>query len=104
MDLREHDNVVECIEWAPDSAIENIQKGANLDSKNKSGPFLVSGSRDKTIKVSFTVFSAKETKLFEIFGVILCRNRSKMIELQPNILFLVLGCHFWNLFIYSYWT
>ena len=52
MDLREHDNVVECIEWAPDSAIENIQKGANLDSKNKSGPFLVSGSRDKTIKVS----------------------------------------------------
>ena len=24
MDLREHDNVVECIEWAPDSAIENI--------------------------------------------------------------------------------
>ena len=53
MDLREHDNVVECIEWAPDSAIENIQKGANLDSKNKSGPFLVSGSRDKTIKVGF---------------------------------------------------
>ena len=55
MDLREHDNVVECIEWAPDSAIENIQKGANLDSKNKSGPFLVSGSRDKTIKVSFLI-------------------------------------------------
>ena len=56
MDLREHDNVVECIEWAPDSAIENIQKGANLDSKNKSGPFLVSGSRDKTIKVRFSFF------------------------------------------------
>lgn len=50
MDLREHDNVVECIEWAPDSACENISKAANLDSKNKSGPFLVSGSRDKTIK------------------------------------------------------
>ena len=51
MDLREHENVVECIEWAPDLALENIQKAASLDSKNKAGPFLVSGSRDKTIKV-----------------------------------------------------
>lgn len=73
MDLREHDNVVECIEWAPDSAIENIQKGANLDSKNKSGPFLVSGSRDKTIKVSFHFFS-------------LAKMGSKMDQnwIQPN--------------------
>ena len=52
-DLREHDNVVECIEWAPDSALENVQKAAGLDSKNNSGPFLVSGSRDKLIKVIF---------------------------------------------------
>ena len=51
MDLREHDNVVECIEWAPDTAIEYVQKAASLDAKTKSGPFLVSGSRDKTIKV-----------------------------------------------------
>ena len=51
MDLREHDNVVECIEWAPESAIPHIVKAANLDANAKAGPFLVSGARDKTIKV-----------------------------------------------------
>ena len=77
MDLREHDNVVECIEWAPDSAIENIQKGANLDSKNKSGPFLVSGSRDKTIKVNFYFVRSKiRPKLF--LGLIFLENGSKI--------------------------
>merc|ERR1711892_303903 len=51
-DLREHDNVVECIEWAPEegAAPENVHKAAGLDPKTKSGPFLVSGSRDKLIK------------------------------------------------------
>ena len=63
-DLREHDNVVECIEWAPDSALENVQKAAGLDSKNNSGPFLVSGSRDKLIKVIFLKVKEKLEKIF----------------------------------------
>ena len=50
-DLRDHDNVVECIEWAPESANPNIAKAAVLDAAAQSGSFLVSGSRDKTIKV-----------------------------------------------------
>jgi len=49
-DLRDHDNVVECIEWAPESANPNIAKAAVLDAAAQSGSFLVSGSRDKTIK------------------------------------------------------
>ncbi|CAG5094440.1 Oidioi.mRNA.OKI2018_I69.XSR.g13558.t1.cds [Oikopleura dioica] len=49
-DLRAHDNVVECVEWAPESSYESIAKSVNLDAKSKGGPFLVSGSRDKTIK------------------------------------------------------
>lgn len=49
-DFREHDNVVECIAWAPEEAYPNIIKAANIDQNAKSGPFLVSGSRDKTIK------------------------------------------------------
>lgn len=51
-DLRDHDNVVECIDWAPDCSHGNIIKAANIDANAKSGPFLVSGARDKTIKVS----------------------------------------------------
>lgn len=52
MELREHEHVVECLAWAPDSAAPAITEGANMDAKNtkRSGPFLASGSRDKTIK------------------------------------------------------
>lgn len=50
MELREHDHVVECIAWAPDAALDPIQE-ATGNSKGKKGPFLASGSRDKTIKV-----------------------------------------------------
>ena len=54
MELREHEHVVECIAWAPDSAIPQILEAAGGDNKHSSahqGPFLASGSRDKTIKV-----------------------------------------------------
>ena len=60
LELRDHDHVVECISWAPESATPAIQEAARSegsgggDSSNKgglSGPFLASGSRDKTIKV-----------------------------------------------------
>ena len=43
--MRDHEHVVECIAWAPDSAIEPICEGS--DNKKSAGPFLASGSRDK---------------------------------------------------------
>ena len=67
-DLREHDHVVECIAWAPETATAAIREAAATNTgettaiNNSSGklgssaaalngPFLASGSRDKTIKV-----------------------------------------------------
>ncbi|KAH9518630.1 Lissencephaly-1 B [Bulinus truncatus] len=52
-ELREHEHVVECIAWAPDSAQPAINEAAGTESKSakRSGPFLLSGSRDKTIKM-----------------------------------------------------
>ncbi|XP_074640848.1 lissencephaly-1 homolog A-like [Tubulanus polymorphus] len=53
VELREHDHVVECVAWAPQSAHSSIIEAAGNDVKKKdqAGPFLISGSRDKTIKV-----------------------------------------------------
>ena len=75
-EMRDHDHVVECIAWAPESATQAINEAANAaaggDNKNRYfhyqyqpmrnrnklnssfshvGPFLASGSRDKSIKV-----------------------------------------------------
>jgi len=60
MELREHDHVVECVEWTPDSAQMSISEAATADAisptvpnnadAGRTGPFLISGSRDKTIK------------------------------------------------------
>lgn len=54
-ELRDHDHVVECIAWAPESATQAINEAAaandNKNSASHSGPFLASGSRDKTIRV-----------------------------------------------------
>lgn len=51
-ELRAHDHVVECIAWAPDSAATPINEAAGVDNKKgaRTGPFLASGSRDKTIR------------------------------------------------------
>ncbi|XP_054168312.1 lissencephaly-1 homolog isoform X1 [Oppia nitens] len=53
--LKDHDHTVECIAWAPDSASNSLNEAID-DVKSKRnnklfGPFLASGSRDKTIKV-----------------------------------------------------
>ena len=63
-ELREHDHVVECIAWAPEAALPAIKEAASAQAGETSGsnnhtggetgvvgPFLASGSRDKTIKV-----------------------------------------------------
>merc|ERR1719461_2131404 len=57
-ELRDHDHVVECVAWAPEAATQAINEAASQaaggDNKNSStytGPFLASGSRDKSIKV-----------------------------------------------------
>lgn len=46
--------MVECIAWAPESATSSINEAAGADNRRgaQKGPFLVSGSRDKTLKVS----------------------------------------------------
>ena len=45
--------MVECVAWAPASAVPQINEAAGGDNKHSAhqGPFLASGSRDKTIKV-----------------------------------------------------
>ncbi|KAK4336907.1 hypothetical protein RND71_043472 [Anisodus tanguticus] len=52
--LKEHDHSVECIAWAPESATTTVYEAVSVsDNKkgNRTGPFLISGSRDRTIKV-----------------------------------------------------
>ncbi|CAG9767059.1 unnamed protein product [Ceutorhynchus assimilis] len=53
MELRAHEHVVECIAWAPDAAASAINEAAGADNKKGAhmGPFLASGSRDKTIRI-----------------------------------------------------
>ncbi|KAK6191422.1 hypothetical protein SNE40_003116 [Patella caerulea] len=50
-ELREHEHTVECIAWAPESAYPSIGEAGGADAKKSSGPFLISGSRDKTMKM-----------------------------------------------------
>ena len=47
-ELREHDHVVECIAWAPEAATAAIKEAAGTET---TGPYLASGSRDKSIKI-----------------------------------------------------
>lgn len=65
MELREHDHVVECIAWAPESAYQAIKEACSENTGLGSGPFLASGSRDKSIKV-WDVSSG--TCLFSLLG------------------------------------
>ncbi|XP_071501929.1 lissencephaly-1 homolog isoform X2 [Diadema antillarum] len=59
LELREHDHVVECVAWAPESAYPTLNEVKGVELNNYDGvekgaratPFLVSGSRDKTIKI-----------------------------------------------------
>lgn len=53
-ELRGHEHVVECIAWAPDVATTHVAEAAGMQIKKGDpvpGPFLVSGSRDKTIRL-----------------------------------------------------
>ncbi|KRZ79663.1 Lissencephaly-1 -like protein [Trichinella papuae] len=52
-ELRDHDHVVECVCWANDSVIPHINEGTanGAAALQRQGPFLASGSRDKTIKI-----------------------------------------------------
>lgn len=59
--LKDHDHTVECIAWAPETAFSSIIEATSSDTKapfkssslsnRAAGPFLASGSRDKTIKI-----------------------------------------------------
>ncbi|KAB7494522.1 Lissencephaly-1-like protein [Armadillidium nasatum] len=52
-ELREHDHVVECVAWCEGAAAASVNEACATDNRkpNYQGPFLISGSRDKTIKV-----------------------------------------------------
>ena len=58
-ELRSHEHVVECVSWAPEASSSAIQEAAGMTvnggvetaNKRNAGPYLCSGSRDKTIKV-----------------------------------------------------
>jgi len=52
-ELREHEHVIECLAWAPETAHQAIGQAAGNDVRKgqRSGPYLISGSRDKTIKM-----------------------------------------------------
>ena len=50
-ELHEHDHVVECIAWAPQHSHPAILEAIGNEVKKGNGPFLISGSRDKTIKL-----------------------------------------------------
>ncbi|KAH9413680.1 lisH and WD40 domain-containing Lis-1 [Dermatophagoides pteronyssinus] len=49
--LREHDHTVECISWAPNTANKSISEAFEEKRKELQGPYLVSGSRDNTLKL-----------------------------------------------------
>nr|AAL90338.1 RE19540p [Drosophila melanogaster] len=53
VELRDHEHTVECIAWAPEAAASAINEAAGADNKkgHHQGPFLASGSRDKTIRI-----------------------------------------------------
>lgn len=53
VELRDHDHTVECIAWAGENSSQAINEAAGTDNKTGShhGPFLASGSRDKSIRV-----------------------------------------------------
>jgi platelet-activating factor acetylhydrolase IB subunit alpha len=53
VELRDHDHVVECVAWAPETAVCHINEAAGIEGKKvqHAGPFLASGSRDKTVKI-----------------------------------------------------
>ena len=50
-ELSDHDHVIECVAWAPDKSVPFINEATGSEKNNLPGPFLVSGSRDKTIKM-----------------------------------------------------
>lgn len=53
-ELRGHEHVVECVAWAPDVSLPHIADTCGIVWKKGTaapGPFLISGSRDKTIRL-----------------------------------------------------
>lgn len=63
VELRDHDHTVECIAWAGENASQAINEAAGTDNKTGShhGPFLASGSRDKSIRVRTHLNEASQT-------------------------------------------
>ncbi|XP_019850069.1 PREDICTED: lissencephaly-1 homolog [Amphimedon queenslandica] len=53
-ELRGHEHVVECVAWANDASLTQVADAVGIQTKKGGpapGPFLISGSRDKTIRL-----------------------------------------------------
>ena len=61
-ELRAHEHVVECIAWAPEVSSHAINEAAGVDNRKGAhmGPFLASGSRDRSIRYVFTMKISKQ--------------------------------------------
>lgn len=59
-ELREHDHVVECVAWCEGNTCATVNEALATDNRKPTyqGPFLISGSRDKTIKVRLASLTA----------------------------------------------
>jgi FOG: WD40 repeat len=66
-ELRGHDHTVECVAWAPGVASESISEAAGRPPGQGGGPYLATGSRDKTIKVRLVQGVRKRVGYVETF-------------------------------------
>ena len=114
-DLREHDHVVECIAWAPETATAAIREAAATNTgettaiNNSSGklgssaaalngPFLASGSRDKTIKVMQINYSSvcKQNSRRKYLYFLICAIHYQVWDVSTGMcLFTLIGHDNW---------
>jgi WD40 repeat protein len=86
VELRDHDHVVECIAWAPEIASSAINEAAGADNKKgaHAGPFLASGSRDKTIKVvNLLIYKSYMLPLLTFLAVCTSRCITNALPILP---------------------
>jgi hypothetical protein len=95
VELREHDHTVECIAWAPESASAAINEAAGVDNKKGAhqGPFLASGSRDKTIRVNKIEFYFFEIFVQQLIFIHFIRYGTlPLVYVYSHYLVMTIGC------------
>jgi len=88
-DLRGHEHVVECVSWAPDVALSHIADTCGIEKKKGGpapGPFLISGSRDKTIKMWDALTGV-------CLMTLVSNVPPSIVELTENVVCITYPCH-----------